>query len=152
MDTVVTPYLKNLESIEKELPNIAKQAVINNAEFIINLLKHGQLEKGLNSFGEITGRYSFFTQGYANADNISTPKKFGDPYNFFWSGKTIEGLKIGRNTRKEFDITTVPSKQKLLEEIYGVLFDLTEEHNEFINMEIILPELEKYILDNLVSI
>ena len=152
MATIVDPYLLKLNSIEKQLPDIAKQAVVDNSEFIINLLKHGQLEEGLNSFGVVAGRYSLFTQGYANADNISTPKKFGDPYNFNWSGETIDGLKIGRNTRKEFDITTVSGKQKLLEEIHGELFDLTEEHNQYVNIEIILPTLQQYILDNLVKL
>ena len=152
MSTIVTPYLKKLDSIEKELPDIAKQAVIDNSKQIIDLLKFGQLEEGLNSFGVVTGTYSFHTQGYANADNISTPKKFGDSYNFFWSGETIDGLKIGRNTRKEFDITTVSGKQNLLEGIYGEIFDLTEEHNQYVNMEIILPALQQYILDNLMKI
>ena len=40
----------------------------------------------------------------------------------------------------------------ILEDIYGEIFDLTEEHNQYVNIEIILPTLQQYILDNLVQI
>ena len=39
MDTVVTPYLKKLESIEKELPNIARQILTDNSSEIVLLVK-----------------------------------------------------------------------------------------------------------------
>ena len=157
MATIVTPYLTKLDSIEKELPDIAKQAVIDNSSEIVLLIK-GQLSHGLNSSGNPlswsggTGFYAKYTQGYADRDNVFTPKTEGTPYNFSWSGETLDNLQMGSVTNSEFDITTVAYKKKLLEGIYGEIFDLTEEHNQYVNMEIILPTLQQYILDNLMKI
>lgn len=149
--TVIQPFIDRLDDIERNLYNVAKEIIKEDAEFIIGMLKHGQLEQGLNSYGKIVGRYSVHTQGYANADNISTPKRFGDPYNFFWSGQTVENLKVSKITKKSFEITTVKFKQNLLEEIYGELFDLTEEHNEYYNNEMLLPKLYEKIIDNMLK-
>jgi hypothetical protein len=146
MATVVEPFIKRLSEIKADLNNIAKQIIIDNSEFIINLLKYGQLEEGLNSSGEVVGRYSFHTQGYANSQNISTPKKFGDPYNFNWTGETIDNLKIGKINKNTYEITTIQFKKDLLENLYGEIFDFTEENNDYVNMNILLPNLQEYII------
>ena len=48
MSTIVTPYLTKLDSIELELPNIARQAVIDNSSEIVLLIK-SQLSSGFNT-------------------------------------------------------------------------------------------------------
>lgn len=147
METVVTPYLKRIEDIDLE--KVGKEIILNNKGEIINLLKFGQLADGLNSQGKIVGRYSLHTQGYANAQNIKTPKTFNNPFNFYWSGQTIENLDVKNITKKKYEILTVKRKQDILEEAYGEIFDLTKEHNDWVNENIILPNLQKHILEEL---
>tara|TARA_R110000822_G_scaffold278198_1_gene400202 strand:+ start:328 stop:813 length:486 start_codon:yes stop_codon:yes gene_type:complete len=161
MSTIVDSYILKLNSIELELPDIARQSIIDNSSEIVLLVK-SQLSSGLNSFGDSlffrtsissgNGFYAESTQGFADRDNVSVPKEYGEAYNFSWSGETLDNLQMGSITDSEFDVTTVAYKKKLLEGLYGEIFDLTEEHNQYVNIEIILPTLQQYILDNLVQI
>ena len=152
MSTIVTPYLTKLDSIEKELPKIAEQAVIENIENIKNILKYSQLELGINSDGDNVGTYSSLTEEYASIADTVKPKRAGDSFNFQWSGATFAFMDIATDGKGNYDIFSTSGKQKLLEDIYGELFDLTDEHNQYVNIEIILPSLIDYILDNLVQI
>jgi hypothetical protein len=152
MATIVTPYLTKLDSIELELPNIARQTVIDNQEEIKDLLKYKQLALGKGSDGESLGVYSQFTQSYADRDGLSIPKTKGQPYNFQWSSDTFNSMGLFATKKGEFDIFSIDGKKDLLESIYGEIFDLTEEHNQYVNIEIILPTLQQYILDNLTLI
>ena len=157
MSTLVDPYLIKLNSIELELPDLARKAIINNSSEIVLLVK-SQLSHGLHSDGGYlthefgNGFYAESTQSYADSDNVRTPKVFGSLYNFSWTGETLDNLQMGNINNSEFNVTTVAYKKKLLEDIYGEIFDLTEEHNQYVNIEIILPILQQYILDNLVKL
>jgi hypothetical protein len=152
MATIVDPYLLKLNSIEKQLPDIARQAVINNQEEIKYILKYKQLALGKGSNGKSLGVYSEFTQGYADKQGLSISKKEGDPYNFQWTSDTFDSIGLFATKKGEFDIFSIDGKKDLLELIYGEIFDLTEENNQYVNIEIILPTLEQYILDNLVKL
>lgn len=152
MATIVTPYLTKLNAIEKELPMIAQRAVIDNAENIKNILKYSQLELGINSDGGFAGVYKSFTEQYASIADTVKPKIAGQPFNFQWSGATFAFMDIKTDGKGNYDIFSTSGKQQLLEEIYGELFDLTDEHNQYVNIEIILPSLIDYILKTLVVI
>tara|TARA_R110000764_G_scaffold154389_1_gene242280 strand:- start:543 stop:1001 length:459 start_codon:yes stop_codon:yes gene_type:complete len=152
MSTIVTPYLTKLNNIELELPMVAQRAVIENIENIKNILKYSQLELGINSDGDDVGVYSFNTENEALTSNTVKPKKAGDPFNFQWSGATFAFMDIRTDGKGNYDIFSTSGKQKLLEDIYGELFDLTDEHNQYVNIEIILPSLIDYILETLVKI
>lgn len=147
--SLVKPYINNLKRIERDLSKIAKDVVVNNKQTIINLLKYGQLEQGIDAFGKVVGKYALTTQGYANAQNISTPKTFQQPYNFKWSGQTIDNLKISKIVDDSYDITTVASKKRLFQELGWDILRLTKEHNDWINETIIKPKLYEYILKNM---
>lgn len=152
METALSPLLKNAKIAKKGMRSIAKKIIKNHAQEIINLIKFGQLEQGIDGTGKIVGTYALTTQGYADADGVTTPKDFGSPYNFHWSGQTIENLKLGRITNDYFEITTIKFKQDLLSDLFGgELFELTAEHNNYVNEEIIVPNLEKYILETIFS-
>jgi hypothetical protein len=156
MSTIVDPYILKLNSIELELPMVAQRAVIDNAENIKNILKYSQLELGINSNNIEVGTYSTRTQDeYAfNAETVK-PKIAGEPFNFQWSGATFAFMDIRTDGKGDYDIFSSSGKQEILEEKYGKngeLFKLTEEHNQYVNIEIILPSLIDYILDNLVTI
>lgn len=152
METIVSPYLTKLNNIELELPLVAQRAIIENVENIKNILKYSQLELGINSDGDDVGTYTSLTEEYASIADTVKPKIAGDSFNFQWSGATFAFMDIRTDGKGNYDIFSTSGKQKLLEDIYGELFDLTDEHNQYVNMEIILPSLIDYILDNLVQI
>ena len=69
------------------------------------------------------------------------------PYNFYWTGETIEGLFLESINKQKgtYEISTVPAKKRLLERIYGELFDLTDGNNQWINENIIEPYISAWI-------
>ena len=87
----VVQYKKRLKSFNVE-DNI-KKSVKQNSEEIVNLNKVN-LSKGLNSLGEIVGRYSSFTAAWAKKLRPNKPKTFGSLYNFDWTGAFINGIFI----------------------------------------------------------
>jgi len=140
MDLLKT-YQKKLNGLKKEVPGWAKEAILQNAEVIVFRLKAFQLSKGLDSLGNVVGTYADSTQGYADADNIYKDKTAGTPYNFEWTGETFDSLKIAsvNKSQKTYRFTTVSYKQNLLEELYGEIFELTDENNDWVNKTIIEP-------------
>jgi hypothetical protein len=157
-------YQKKLNGLKKEVPGWAKEAIIDNKGIIVNIVKNNQLSRGLNSLGSPlafreangnmgSGFYAEATQSYANADNIPIPKTKGTPYNFQWTGETFDNMKLGsvNKSKKTYDLVTVRGKQKLLESIYGEIFDLTEEHNDWVNKNLIEPFVAKKIQEAIAS-
>lgn len=156
--SVVTKYINRLQEIKsKDLYIWGKEAILENKDQIVNLVKYKQLTLGKNSNGLPLaweggdGYYAASTQDYADLDGISTPKIYRSPYNFYWSGETLENLylKSVNKQKATFDISTVAYKKKLLESIYGEIFNLTKEHNEYVNEQIIKPYLYKKLFENM---
>jgi len=148
---IIEKALTNLELLKSKIPGWAVEAVKENSDLIVNIIKGKQLSKGLDSNGNLIGRYAPSTEGYADRDNITTPKTSGSPYNLYWTGDTLENLYIKsvNKSQSSFNISTVASKKKMLEDIYGELFDLTEENNDLVNKTIIEPFIAKKIEENL---
>ncbi len=144
-------YNKQLQAMKKNISQWAKEAIIENKDTIVNIVKFRQLSKGLDSASNLLGTYAASTEGFAERANITTPKTFGSPYNFYWSGETFENMKLGgvNKSKKSYNIVTVRGKQKLLESIYGEIFDLTEENNKFVNVTIIEPYIAKKIQETI---
>lgn len=160
---VIAPYLNNLSRIKDQIPELAREALKKNYSEIVMLVKSEQLGKGLNSMGlplqwtdgdqSGTGYYAAATQnkynqetvGFSGGDQVGKP--FGKPYNFSWTGSTLDNMKmdIGNDA---FEVFTTDGKRRELERIYGEIFTLTEKHNNYVNNEIILPHLYNFILDN----
>lgn len=156
--SIVTPYLENLDRIKADLPKIANRIVLEEKDEIIELIQDYQLGQGLNSDGKPlrwsggNGYYKSITQQIAydsNTWNREEMKPSGLAYNFNWSGQTFDFMDVKTLRNGDFSIFTINSKQRLLESIYGRIFDLTDELNEYINIEILLPKLNQYILDNM---
>ena len=133
--------------MKSKINDWAKEAIIKNKGEIVNLVKFGQLSKGINSYNNLIGTYSPYTQAYADFENINIPKSFGAPYNFQWTGETFDNMKIKtvNKSKQTYNIGTIIGKQKLLEGIYGEIFDLTEENNNYVNEKIIEPYILKKI-------
>lgn len=155
MSTVIDPFIKRLDEIEKRIPRYLNRIVIDNAEIILSIIKDNQLAKGLNSFGNVVGYYESITSLYAFNDRKATSGRFpktekraGQPYNFEWTGELFDSLNLKGNVNKnEYEIFSSVGKIKKLEGIYNTkLGDLTEENNEWINQNILLPKLYEYIM------
>lgn len=132
------------------MESIATKIVEDNLDFIYYLIKERQLGQGLNSAGKETGTYKKITQKWAQDPYGYKPRKSknpGDPYNFDWTGDFVDGI-YAKMESGGFSIFSRDKKQSLLENKYGELLKLTDEHNTQVNMELILPELQKYILEN----
>lgn len=145
----------NLLDISNKLDNVAKESIIENSSEIVLMVK-SQLSGGRNSqnlplaWSEGTGFYSKYTQGLANAEGISIPKKKGSPYNFHWTGETLDNLEMGKIGYGYYEIITSASRMSFLEKIYGEIFDLNEESEKSVNEEIVLPRLGYFLLDNII--
>jgi hypothetical protein len=148
---IIEDALSNLKSIKKMIPQYGKEAILENKFTIIERLKNWQWAKGIGSDGSVVGTYADSTQGYADADNISTPKTAGSPYNFYWSGDAAENLylKSVNKTKGTFDISTIAAKKRLFDEEFGEMFDLTDEQNDWINENIVEPYMAKKIEERL---
>lgn len=158
--SIITPYIDNLEKIKNNLPEIASKAINENYSEIVMLVKSAQLGRGLNSRGEPlkwnegTGKYAKRTQGYANRDGVRVPKTKGAPYNFSWTGETLDNTQLKQNPNEStYEIFTIAWKQRMLESQlgYGEIFKLTDKHNDYVNEKIILPAIYQHILKNLLS-
>lgn len=159
--SIVTPYIENLNNIKDQIPSVARSAIEENSEDIINVLKFSQLGIGLNSDGSPlrwsggTGFYAPSTQNIANRDprySRQKPKGAGDPYNFQWSGETFAFMDLKFIGTDEYEIFTASGKQSFLESIYGEIFELTDAHNKWVNETIVLPAISDFILENMVVI
>ena len=162
---VLDPYLSNINRLKENLVSEAKEAIRLHSEEILNLIKETQLGKGLNSQGQRlsfqhgkqtgNGIYTKATEAIAhNAFAVALgqqprkPKRAGSPYNFEWGGSTFDTMGIDLATDGLIHIFTADGKQMFLEEIYGEIFSMTDKNNDYVNRELILPHLQKYILDN----
>jgi len=58
-------------------------------------------------------------------------------------------LKSVNKAKGTFDISSKTAKKRLLESLYGEIFDLTDEHNNWINKNIVEPYLSKKIEERL---
>ena len=167
MGKLTQSYVTKLNTLKRSIGAIAKKIVIDNSDKIMNLLRFGQLAIGKNSLGRPlsfshgrggTGKYSDATPDYvkiyeaATSRSVVQPKSPGSPYNFQWSGETFAFMDVSVKTT-DYEIFSKTSKFNLLKDIYGEeAFELSKEHNDFINEEIILPGIAKHILTEFTNI
>jgi hypothetical protein len=152
---ITEKVLANLEQLKGKIPQWAKEAVKKNSGEIIDFVRFGQLAKGKNSFDmplswyDGNGFYAISTQAYADTQGVSVPKTAGSPYNFQWTGDTFDSMGLKISSDDEFDIYTIDGKQRMLENIYGEIFDLTQKHNDYVNEHIIEPYVADKLEENL---
>jgi hypothetical protein len=150
---IVQDHIAHLNAMTNSVEDVVRDIIKEHSGEIIDLVRFGQLAKGLNSenrplswaFG--TGYYAKSTQSFATKQGLAVPKTAGSPYNFQWTGDTFDSMGF-KLTPKAFELFTVDGKQKMLEGIYGEIFELTEENNAIVNEHIIQPELIKWIDEN----
>ena len=91
-----------------------------------------QLSNGLNIQGQVIGQYAKATEEIAKTESTREPKIAGDPFNFEWTGKLFDGMRI-RLTAKALIFYSTDPKADLVTAKYGdifsesVIFGLTQE-------------------------
>ena len=147
--------INDLTILENELDTIASNSIKENSSEIVTLVKR-QLSHGKNSYDQPlsftdgnqsgTGFYAESTQSFANRDGVSIPKTKGSPYNFHWTGQTLDNMQMGEVSNGKYQVVTVKSRMSFLEGIYGEIFNLNEKNNQWVNNEVASPKLNKAIL------
>lgn len=139
--------LAHIKSLENQIPIWIKDAIFENAEFIISILQDNQLSKGLDSSGTVVGTYSWTTDYFWNTgqNKARQPKTAGQPYNFEWSGEFFDSMNVKVDVQKaDYDIYS--NKDADMEKWFGRdLTILTAENNKWVNENIIEPYLVKKI-------
>jgi len=147
--------LANLEQIKNEIPIWIKDAIFENADFIINILQDSQLSKGLDSSGSVVGVYSWATDAFYNKgqNKAKQPKEAGTPYNFEWTSDFFDSMNIKVNSVEQgFDIFSTTGKDKFLEKQFNSeLTKLTKENNDYINKKILEPYISKKIMESILK-
>lgn len=114
---------------------------------IINLVRDGQLGKGLNSKGSVIGRYTYNTEILSGGR-----KKEGDLFDFQDTGDLYKNFDYDFGSG-QLEIFSTDSKVDLLKEKYeqgdGKLFVLSVEHQHKLNYEMIKPFLIKFLKNHL---
>ena len=150
---IVQPYIDNLNNLSDNLEEIGVEVVKDNVDFILFLLKETQLAENIKSDGSWIGFYKKSTEQYAS-DPWNKPRKdkvAGQGFNLEWSGDFLDKMVV-QSKKNSFSIFSRDSKQILLEKEYGVLTKLTEKNNDLFNNQVMLPNLYKYVLNNLFKI
>ena len=146
--------LKNIEQVASNIPKWGIEALKKNEDKIIQRFTSFQLSKGLDGTGNEVGRYDPSTEAYAQRDGISTPKTPGSPYNFQWTGETMENLYLTQFSEDsgEYSIFTVQGKMAIVKSFSTEIFDFTEENNAWVNENIVEPYIAQKMSENLFDI
>jgi len=141
-------YIQKMERVISELPKESHRIIRQNEEEILDLNRDRQLyDKGIDSNGQrIFPPYSAVTRLIKRSQ--------GNIFNrvtLFDTGDFYEGFRIKLNGYgNPFNIYSTDSKSSDLQEKYGSsIFGLTRQNEDYLNYQIIKPELEKFIKQNL---
>jgi len=163
MANPITPYRNNISKIKDDLEKVAQEILLRNSDKILDLIQKGQLGIGVDPFGQPLqhpqkssnyGKYEPVTAGFW-ANQTPTPKKpkvAGGIYNFEWTGTTFSTMFLEFKGDSALSILTKDGKQSVLVQAYGDIFNLSQKNNEIVNQVILLPELYKYVVNNLFKV
>lgn len=159
----IKPVLDNLQEISDKLERIGRRALIENMDEVIFVITEMQWGQGLDASGATMGWYTPKTEEEAN-DPYNKPRSnkiAGDPYNLDWTGELYNTIALRFESDATYSIYSTVGKVRFLErelsDIKGQkkrglkvnLSKLTKENNEYINQEIVIPYVYKYILEHL---
>lgn len=160
---ILKGHIAHLKKLSKGLDKVAFGVVETHSEKIMDVVRNEQLGKGIDSFGFGLVHPSKKTNParvplYEPATEFFwakrspypiKPKKTNARYNFQWTGNFFNSLAI-KKERDGYNIFSKTGKQRLLEKIYETkLTKLTNDNNKMVNDNIILPEVYKYVVNNL---
>lgn len=138
--TTIKDYIKKCEYVKSNILDVQKRIIIDNKQKITNLNKN-QFIDGLGSDDKILHNTNpIFTGRYKNN---------GQLYDFFNTGKFINGLDILFKDKDTFNIfstgTETTERKYDFFQGYTNLFGLDSYYSNILNWNIIYPELMAYI-------
>ena len=137
-------YIANLKLVIRNLPSQVERILQSRKTEVLDLNRQNQLfERGVDSKGSRLKDYAFFT--------IQIKRQLGQPTDrttLFYSGKFYEGFRYEFNQQTYvLSIFSTDSKTPLLIEKYGEdIFGLDAENKEYLDINIIKPDLDAWIL------
>lgn len=146
---VFRPVISGIDSIKARTPAQARKILIDNKTEIIRILREDQLNDGLNSSGTVVGTYSAVTAALADLSRPRKPKVAGQPYNFEWTGDFVDGLYLFFEDVFSYSIFSTDEKAAFLVDKFGDIVTLTDENNDRVNFEILIPGLTIWFFDEL---
>lgn len=153
---ITTELLTHIESLKQQIPEVSKDAIFENADYIISLLQTQQLSKGQDSYGNYVGFYKTVTQDYYAQDPYNKPRKpknSGQAYNFEWTGEFFDSMNIKvDSSNTDYEIFSSTGKDKFLESIYKTeLTKLSKDTNDWVNKNILEPYISSWMSAELLN-
>ena len=146
--SLIQQLISELKSTERDLVKVAQKSIEDNLDFIMFLLKEKQLGEGIMSDGGSAPRYNPLTAEYAKLNPPRTgasSKSSSNTFNYEWTGKWIDSLYAVLDN-EGFTILSGDWKTEILENRSGgKITALTEENNDIVNKEIVVPALAEHI-------
>lgn len=152
--TTVSDFLRKVEAID--MKSLIESVVEENEKQILDLNREKQIfEQGIDSKGRSLFKYERSTEGQWLSEyrqgTIQNPKggeggrkKFGNPYNLFWSGSSYNTFKTYMKGYSQLFITAAPfARKRLIQHGGNDIFGLTADNVFYVNYRIILPALNE---------
>jgi hypothetical protein len=150
----VLDYINKLQSVRNRLQDETEKIIYKNENKIIQL-NTKQIDDFIGFDGkELKNTDSKYRGIYTLSTQLINPLKVaGNPYNFNDTGNFFSGFYIEVSndlTKVIIDSTGTGTGQKAdFFKGYNNIFGLTNQNQYILNYEIILPELQKFIKENL---
>ncbi len=130
----MTIYMATVLEVQKRISPLTKKATLESIAFqelkklreILLDIQKIRLNKGLDTSGKVIGTYSFSTELIAKFENPIKPKRFGQPYNFEYTGDFFKGMQLVFK-QNEAVFTGKSTNQELLVAKYDDLMGYTDD-------------------------
>ncbi len=150
--SLIQQFISHLKRAESDLVKVAQKAIEKNMDFIMFLLKEKQLGQGIMSDGGSAPTYNPITEDFARMQPPRTgvsSKSSSNIFNYEWTGEWIDSLYVVLDN-EGFTVMARDWKTKVLEDKSGgKITALTEENNEIVNKEVVLPALAEYMFQQM---
>lgn len=150
--------IRKLQAVRGRVSVEFDSIVMKNEHKIIRM-NASQFEDGRGSDGQalinsnplFTGRYQLLTVFMAQERRPVAPKVVGELYNFAWTGDFLSNMVVEskKNKIKIYSTGTGSGEKAAFFNGYKNLFGLDDENMRKLNNEIIMPELKKFIKQNI---
>ena len=148
--TTIRDYINKAKFVSSEMLNQQERIILANESQIISL-NVDALQNGQGSDGKILKNSNKIFKGvYTLATQLTNERKIaGNPYDFLETGSFLGNFQIEMQPNlTKFDIFstgTGSGDKSIFFAGYANLYGLDKENTDFVNYQIVLPELLKFI-------
>jgi len=150
MPTTIADYIKKCQFVNSQMLDEQERIVLKNENKIVSL-NVDTMQDGYGGDGRLLQNTNKIFKGvYGLSTQLLDPKKIaGTPYTFLKTGAFLGNMQLDLQpslTKLDiFSTGTGSGDKKLFFDGYKNLFGLTNENEETVNYQIILPELMVFI-------